>query len=76
MEKGIEKVLTRCRGRNAREVLANAAKLNTSERLLLIKHFEIEPQKLADTIVYFWLHAHKGGISAQTGDNLNLMGDE
>lgn len=60
MEKATEKVLTKCRGKNVKEVLKNAAKLNAKERLLLIKYFEIEPQKLADTIVYFCLHANKG----------------
>ncbi len=75
MEKAIENVLTRCRGRNAREVLSNAAKLNSKERLTLIKHFGIEPKKLADTIVYFWLHANKG-IASSGGDNPNIMGSE
>ena len=74
MEKAIENVLTRCRGRNAREVLTNTAKLGAKERLLLIKYFKIEPQKLADTIVYFCLHAHKG-VATSGGDNPNIMGN-
>ncbi len=73
MEKGISKVLGRCRGRNREEVLRKASKLSSKERLLLIKNFEIEPQHLADTIVYFWLRANKG-VASSGGDNPNVMG--
>lgn len=75
MEKVLAEVLTRCRGRNAREVLSNTAKLNAKERLLLIKSFDIEPQHLASTVVSFWLHPNKGTVSSG-GNNPNLMGSD
>lgn len=73
--KEIIDILGKCEGRSRSEVLKNAPKLNASERLKLINYFEIDPKKLGDTIVFFWLHPSRGQPIMPLSDNPDIIGD-
>lgn len=69
----IIEILERCEGRSRTEVLKNASKLTASDRLKLIYYFEIDPKKLADTIVMFRLTPSKGHPVSTPSDNPDLL---
>lgn len=75
MEESISKIIKRSQGTSRDEVLKKAAKLNAHERVALIKFFDIEPQDLAGTLVYFWLTPKKGIGKTGSGGPL-IAGNE